>query len=88
MEELKGRIGDEVQDHRGNDLVELFVPGVAEPWHLMIHPAEPKPAKGDCVIAQGTIIFPPNATTHPLMSVRYLESDPDVEEQGLMAVGG
>jgi hypothetical protein len=87
MDELKGRIGDEMQDDHGNDLVELFVAGAAEPWHLMIHPAEPKPVKGDCVIAHGTVIFPPNATSNPLMSVRYLEPGADFEAQRLMAAG-
>ena len=87
MEELKGWIGNEVQDRLGNDLVELFVPGAAEPWHLMLHPTESKPVKGEYRIAQGIVIFLPNATTNPLMSVRYLDPDPDFEETPI-AVGG
>jgi hypothetical protein len=87
MEEIRGRIGNEVQDDQGNDLVELFVPGAAEPWHLMIHPGEPKPAKGDFRIAQGVVVFPPSAAPNPLMSVRYLDPDPNSEEQRPLAVG-
>jgi hypothetical protein len=81
VEELKGRIGDEVQDHQGNDLVELFVPGAVQPWHLMIHPSESKPVKGEYKIAEGIVIFPPNSRANPLMSVRYLGPDPEFEKQ-------
>jgi hypothetical protein len=84
MEQVKGRIGNEVQDAQGNDVVELLVPGSEEPWHLMIHPSEPKPVKGEYKIAHGIIVFHPDAAPNPLMSVRFLESAP--ESGGQMAV--
>jgi hypothetical protein len=86
MEQLKGRIGDEVQDAQGNDVVELLVPGAEEPWHLMIHPCQPKPAKGEHKIARGIVVFPPDVAPNPLMSVRFLESDTDSEQQMAVAV--
>ena len=86
MEQVKGRIGDEVQDAQGNDVVELLVPGAEEPWHLMIHPTEPKPAKGEHKIAHGIVVFPPNAAPNPVMSVRFLEPDPESEGQMAVAI--
>ena len=86
MEQVKGRIGNEVQDAQGNDVVELVVPGVEEPWHLMIHPTEPKPAKGEHKIAHGIIVFHSDAAPNPLMSVRFFESDPESEKQTAEAV--